>query len=106
NGTAPYLVGYLNTFDNHVCQAAFAKCRVDNPGSQSCPKCGTLKATDVQPSTASTSAAASSTAAGTSGGTAAAPAATSSPTNAAMMIGAELGIKGAVGLLAAMGLML
>ncbi|KAL9602355.1 MAG: hypothetical protein Q9219_001921 [cf. Caloplaca sp. 3 TL-2023] len=109
NGTSPDLEAYANTFPSDSCQARFAACRQQNPGSQSCIQCGTLKADDVPASTSS--AAAASTAAATSSASGTEPSATAATTGAPssggnILVGAEMGVKGAVGLLAAMGLML
>ncbi|KAL8716546.1 MAG: hypothetical protein Q9225_006139 [Loekoesia sp. 1 TL-2023] len=110
NGTSPALDAYANTFASDTCQARFAACRQQNPGSQSCVQCGTLKADDV-PASTSSSAAASTVAAtsSASGSTTSATGAASSgsPSNGAnVLVSAEMGVKGAVGLLAAMGLVL
>ncbi|KAL8814882.1 MAG: hypothetical protein Q9223_005932 [Gallowayella weberi] len=107
NGTSPDLAAYANTFVSDTCQARFKACRDQNPGSDLCVKCGTLKADDVPKSTSSSSAA--STAAATSSGTGggATGAAGPSQKNAAEpMIGGMEMVKGAVGIVAAMGLVL
>ncbi|KAL8716285.1 MAG: hypothetical protein Q9220_000190 [cf. Caloplaca sp. 1 TL-2023] len=110
NGTSPDLDAYANTFNSDECQARFAACRTQNPGSNACIQCGTLKADDVQPSSSSTSA--SSTAAATSTGTSAAGGATNTAAastggNTRAIMGAEMGVKGLVAvLLGMMGLML
>ncbi|KAI4195495.1 MAG: hypothetical protein LQ346_003420 [Caloplaca aetnensis] len=110
NGTAPALASYANTYVSDQCQERFAACRIQNPGSDACITCGTLKATDVPASTSS--AAATSTAAATSS----AEGSTTSPTGANssgppssggnILVNAEMGVKGLAALLAAMGLML
>ncbi|KAI4124908.1 MAG: hypothetical protein LQ338_004569 [Usnochroma carphineum] len=110
NGTSPDLAAYANTFASDECQARFAACRQQNPGSQACIQCGTLKADDVPTSTSSM--AASSTGAATSSTSGS----TTSPTGAAssgkakssgnVLMATEMGVKGVVGLLAAMGLVL
>ncbi|KAL8677018.1 MAG: hypothetical protein Q9224_007231 [Gallowayella concinna] len=107
NGTSPDLAAYANTFVSQTCQARFKACRDQNPGSDLCIKCGTLKADDVPMSTSSMSA--ESTAAATSSGTGgeATGAAGPSQSNAAEpMIGGMEMVKGAVGIVAAMGLVL
>lgn len=108
NGTSPDLAAYANTFVSDTCQARFAACRTQNPGSDACIQCGTLKADSVPMSTSSMSAA-SSTAAATSSGTGggATGAAGPSQSNAAEpLIGGMEMVKGAVGIVAAMGLVL
>ncbi|KAL8837581.1 MAG: hypothetical protein Q9170_002458 [Blastenia crenularia] len=108
NGTSPDLAAYANTFVTDTCEARFAACRQQNPGSQACVQCPSQKADDVPASTSSSSAA-STAAATSSGSTASATGATSSgaPSSGAnILVSAEMGVKGAVGLLAAMGLVL
>ncbi|KAL8900448.1 MAG: hypothetical protein Q9207_005696 [Kuettlingeria erythrocarpa] len=110
NGTAPALASYANTYVSDQCQERFAACRIQNPGSDACITCGTLKATDVPASTSSASA--TSTAAATSS----AEGSTTSPTGASssgapssggnILVNAEMGVKGVAALLAAVGLML
>ncbi|KAL8799545.1 MAG: hypothetical protein Q9182_005820 [Xanthomendoza sp. 2 TL-2023] len=107
NGTSPDLAAYANTFVSDTCQARFKACRDQNPGSDLCVKCGTLKADDVAMSTSASSAAstASATSSGTGGG--ATGATGPSQSNAAEpMIGGMDMVKGAVGIVAAMGLVL
>ncbi|KAL9575882.1 MAG: hypothetical protein Q9212_007603 [Teloschistes hypoglaucus] len=113
NGTAPGLAYYANTWVTDVCEKRFAACRTQNPGSQDCINCPTLKADTVQASTSSmaaaSTAAATSTSAGSSatGAGAANPGTTGKSAAPGVMVGAEMGVKGAVGLLAVMmGLML
>ncbi|KAL8638830.1 MAG: hypothetical protein Q9228_004049 [Teloschistes exilis] len=112
NGTAPGLAYYANTWDSDVCAARFAACRTQNPGSDQCINCPTLKADTVQASTSSMAAASTAAATSTSAGSTATGAGAANPGttgNAAapgVMVGAEIGVKGAVGLLAVMGLML
>ncbi|KAL8670493.1 MAG: hypothetical protein Q9168_004975 [Polycauliona sp. 1 TL-2023] len=107
NGTSPDLAAYADTFVSQTCQARFAACRTQNPGSDACVTCGTLKAADVPMSTSSMAAA--STAAATSSGSGAkstgAAANTKSAAGAPLIGGMEL-VKGAVGLVAAMGFVL
>ncbi|KAL8652501.1 MAG: hypothetical protein Q9210_002637 [Variospora velana] len=106
NGTAPALAAYADTYASNECQARFAACRNQNPGSQTCIECGTLRADDVPASTSSASTAAATSSTGSA--ESAAPATTSGPPSSGgnVLMGAEMGVKGAVGLLAAMGLML
>ncbi|KAL8728295.1 MAG: hypothetical protein Q9181_005387 [Wetmoreana brouardii] len=109
NGTTPALGAYAETFVSDECQARFAACRQQNPGSDACIKCGMLKADDVPASTSSMAAASTAAATSTAAGGAASAAGAANPgqtSNAAMLVGAEMGVKGAVGLLAAMGLVL
>ncbi|KAL8771651.1 MAG: hypothetical protein Q9194_004828 [Teloschistes cf. exilis] len=109
---APGLAYYANTWDSDVCAARFAACRTQNPGSDQCINCPTLKADTVQASTSSMAAASTAAATSTSAGSTATGAGAANPGttgNAAapgVMVGAEIGVKGAVGLLAVMGLML
>ncbi|KAL8998707.1 MAG: hypothetical protein Q9169_002262 [Polycauliona sp. 2 TL-2023] len=108
NGTSPDLAAYADTFVSETCQARFAACRTQNPGSEECIECGTLKATDV-PMATSSMAGAESTAAATSSGAEAAStgaAADSQSTAGGPLIGGMEMIKGAVALVAAMGLVL
>lgn len=110
NGTSPDLGAYQNTYVSDICQARFAVCRTQNPGSQACVNCGTLKADDVPASTSSSAAASTAAATSMASGTATGGAATTTsgaPSSGGnMLVGAEMGVKGAVGLLAAMGLVL
>ncbi|KAI4248330.1 MAG: hypothetical protein LQ352_005938 [Teloschistes flavicans] len=112
NGTAPGLANYANTWDSDECQARFAACRIQNPGSQDCIACGTLKADDVPASTSSAAAASTTAATSTSAGSSATGAGAANPGSSGksaapgVMVGAEMGLKGAVGLLALMGLIL
>ncbi|KAL8865087.1 MAG: hypothetical protein Q9174_007078 [Haloplaca sp. 1 TL-2023] len=104
NGTEPALGAYANTFVSDQCQARFAACRTQNPGSTACVECGTLTPDDVPMSTSSM--AAESTAAATAAGAeeTAAPAESTGGANA--MVGAEMGVKGVVGVVAIVGLFL
>lgn len=110
NGTSPDLGAYANTYVSDICQARFAACRTQNPGSQACVTCGTLKAADVPASTSSMAAASTAAATSMASGTATGGAATTTsgaPSSGGnILVGAEMGVKGAVGLLAAMGLVL
>ncbi|KAL8732892.1 MAG: hypothetical protein Q9166_002493 [cf. Caloplaca sp. 2 TL-2023] len=109
NGTSPNLAAYANTFESDVCQARFAACRTQNPGSDACIQCGTLKADDVPASTSSMAAASSTVAAATSSGTGGAATGATGPSQsgaAAPLIGGMEMLQGAVGIVAAMGLVL
>ncbi|KAL8925092.1 MAG: hypothetical protein Q9172_002359 [Xanthocarpia lactea] len=110
NGTSPDLAAYADTFVSQTCQARFAACRQQNPGSDACVTCGTLKPEDVPTSTSSVAAASSTAAADATAAGAEAEAtgaADSAPSNGAqtLMGGMDM-VKGAVGLIAAMGLVL
>ncbi|KAL8862039.1 MAG: hypothetical protein Q9178_001494 [Gyalolechia marmorata] len=101
---------YADTFVSQTCQARFAACRQQNPGSDACVTCGTLKPEDVPMSTSSMAAASSTAeadATSAGAGAEATGAADSAPSNAAptLMGGMDM-VKGAVGLIAAMGLVL
>ncbi|KAL8864130.1 MAG: hypothetical protein Q9174_007457 [Haloplaca sp. 1 TL-2023] len=104
NGTEPALGAYANTFVSDQCQARFAACRTQNPGSTACVECGTLTPDDVPMSTSSM--AAESTAAATSAGAEETAAAAESTGGANAMVGAEMGVKGVVGVVAIVGLFL
>ncbi|KAI4145861.1 MAG: hypothetical protein L6R39_003672 [Caloplaca ligustica] len=110
NGTAPALAAYEDTFASDQCQARFAACRQQNPGSETCIQCGTLKADDVPTSTSSMAAASTAASTSSGAGSTTSPIAAGSsgnPSNGGnVLMGAEMGIKGVVGLLAAIGLML
>ncbi|KAL8935448.1 MAG: hypothetical protein Q9216_005415 [Gyalolechia sp. 2 TL-2023] len=110
NGTSPDFAAYANTYESDVCQARFAACRTQNPGSQSCVECGTLRADDVPAGTSSSAApstaAATSMAAETATGEAASATSGAPSSGGNILVSAEMGVKGAVGLLAAMGLVL
>ncbi|KAL8914924.1 MAG: hypothetical protein Q9171_000551 [Xanthocarpia ochracea] len=110
NGTSPDLAAYADTFVSQTCQARFAACRQQNPGSDACVTCGTLQPEDVPMSTSSMAAASSTAAADATSaeaGAEATGAADSSPSNAAQtLMGPMDMVKGAVGLIAAMGLVL
>ncbi|KAL9027418.1 MAG: hypothetical protein Q9196_004049 [Gyalolechia fulgens] len=108
NNTSPDFAAYANTYESDVCQARFAACRTQNPGSENCVQCGTLKADDVPASTSSSAAASTAAATSMASGTSeAAPTASAgTPNGGNILLNAEMGVKGAAGLLAAMGLIL
>ncbi|KAI4239935.1 MAG: hypothetical protein LQ349_000030 [Xanthoria aureola] len=110
NGTSPDLAAYADTFVSQTCQARFAACRQQNPGSEACITCGTLSAADVPMATSSMAAAASTAAAdatsSAAGGAATRAAGDSQSKAGGPMIGGMEMVKGAVGLVAAMGLVL
>ncbi|KAL8997667.1 MAG: hypothetical protein Q9188_006278 [Gyalolechia gomerana] len=110
NGTSPDFAAYANTYESDVCQARFAACRTQHPGSEACIECGTLKADDVPASTSSSAAAstaaATSMASGNPTGEAASATSGAPSSGGNVLIAAEMGVKGAVGLLAAMGLVI
>ncbi|CAL8578134.1 hypothetical protein XPA_003936 [Xanthoria parietina] len=110
NGTSPDLAAYADTFVSQTCQARFAACRQQNPGSEACITCGTLSAADVPMATSSMAAAASTAAAdatsSAAGGAATGAAGDSQSKAGGPMIGGMEMVKGAVGLVAAMGLVL
>ncbi|KAI4228759.1 MAG: hypothetical protein L6R36_001359 [Xanthoria steineri] len=101
---------YADTFVSQTCQARFAACRQQNPGSEACITCGTLSAADVPMATSSMAAAASTAAAdatsSAAGGAATGAAGDSQSKAGGPMIGGMEMVKGAVGLVAAMGLVL
>ncbi|KAL8881074.1 MAG: hypothetical protein Q9198_001646, partial [Flavoplaca austrocitrina] len=111
NGTSPDLAAYADTFVSQTCQARFAACRTQNPGSESCIECGTLRAADVPAATSSMPAAESTVAAAdatesAAGGEATGSAGDSQSNAHGPLIGGMEMVKGAVGLIAAMGLVL
>ncbi|KAL9043056.1 MAG: hypothetical protein Q9180_000136 [Flavoplaca navasiana] len=102
---------YADTFVSQTCQARFAACRTQNPGSESCIECGTLRAADVPAATSSMPAAESTGAAAdatqsAAGGEATGAAGDSQSNAHGPLIGGMEMVKGAVGLIAAMGLVL
>lgn len=106
NGSSPPpdIAQYFNTIPNQVCNAEFAQCRIDNPGSQSCKTCGTLDPKKIPAGVKSTSSSSASSTQASS--TSAAPATTTSAStqgnNAArgkMDVGAVLGALAAAGAL-------
>lgn len=102
NGSEPADIDqYLDTLPNHICQATFAQCREDNPGSDSCVECGTLRADDVPMAVASSSAASSTSMA--SATEAAEPAAATEEGAAShgrsIIGGAAIGVAGLMGAL-------
>ncbi|KAL8768657.1 MAG: hypothetical protein Q9209_005216 [Squamulea sp. 1 TL-2023] len=110
NGTSPDLAAYADTFVSQTCQARFAACRQQNPGSDSCITCGTLKADNVPMSTSSMAAASSTAAADATssgaGGAATGSAGPSQSNAAEPLVGGMEILKGAVGLVAVVGLVL
>ncbi|KAL8902143.1 MAG: hypothetical protein Q9192_000126, partial [Flavoplaca navasiana] len=111
NGTSPDLAAYADTFVSQTCQARFAACRTQNPGSESCIECGTLRPADVPAATSSMPAAESTGAAAdatqsAAGGEATGAAGDSQSNAHGPLIGGMEMVKGAVGLVAAMGLVL
>ncbi|KAI4286192.1 MAG: hypothetical protein L6R38_000088 [Xanthoria sp. 2 TBL-2021] len=110
DGTSPDLAAYADTFVSKTCQARFRACREQNPGSEACIECGTRSAAEVPTSTSSMAAAASTAAAdatsSAAGGAATGAAGDSQSQAGGPMIGGMEMVKGAVGLVAAMGLVL
>lgn len=97
---------YVGTVPNSACLAQFKDCRLKNPGSKNCPVCGTLQPSDVAavvPSSTAASSSASSTSSPSV--TAASTTPSASSTGAAVRMGAEVGGV-AVGLAAALGMLL
>lgn len=111
NGTAPANIHqYVGSVPNFICVATFEQCRRENPGSQNCPVCGTLKPDDVPEGVVSSSTSVSATATATATGTAVAAdgASTASPTpnGAAAWTGHGSGMGGlAMGAVMALGLL-
>ncbi|MCJ1471361.1 hypothetical protein MMC07_010009 [Pseudocyphellaria aurata] len=104
NGSSPPpdIAQYLNTVPNFACNARFAQCRKDTPGSQSCKTCGTLDPMKIPAAVSSTSSASSTQASSTSAAPAATTSASAQGNNAArwqMDAGAVLGALAAAGAL-------
>ncbi|KAL8653731.1 MAG: hypothetical protein Q9226_003726 [Calogaya cf. arnoldii] len=110
DGTKPDLAAYADTFESKTCQARFAACRTQNPGSEACIECGTKLASEVPTSTSSMAAAATTAAedatSSAAGGEATGAAGSSQSKAGGQMIGGMEMVKGAVGLVAAMGFVL
>lgn len=101
NGSSPPpdIGNYINTLPNLICVAEFAQCRLDTPGSQSCKQCGTLDPLKIPASTVTSSAASSTQAPSSSTGSAASATASTKNNAGRLEGGIAMGVLAAIGVL-------